>query len=169
MMSLQKKTLKERQKRWDELFEAKKFRNVVRKFQPTEDSRKFVLESRFQLMEESLKKTKFDSPEFNAILDECVKIFMEMDENLKKLDHGTILKMTKDRLFKNEIIGQIDKHKIEQPKKDWPVMGRITLREAIRKSDIGQNPKAKESENVKKVFGGTTPVDSQPSPSSNHN
>lgn len=68
--------LKEKQKRWDEIFEEKQFRNVIKK-QPKKENRNFVLESRFQLMEESLKKTKFDSPEFNAILNECVKIFLE--------------------------------------------------------------------------------------------
>lgn len=89
-----------------------------------------------------------------------------MNENLKHCDHKSILKMTKDRLFKDEIIGEFDKKQIKQPDRSWPKMGRITLREAIKKKDIGQNPKAQESENVKNVFAGTLPVDSQPSPSS---
>ena len=160
-----KAILKKKQKRWDEIFEEKQFRNVVKKSHPKEDSKNFILESRFQLMEESLKKTKYGSPEFEAILDECVNIFMEMHEELKGCDRNQIVKMTKDRLFKNEIIGEIDKKKIEQPDKSWPKMGRISLREAIKKSDIGQNPKAPESENVKKVFAGEMKVDSQPSPS----
>lgn len=117
-------------------------------------------------MEDSLKKTKYGSPEFNSILESCVDLFIEMHEELKNCDRNEIIKKTKDRLFKNEIIGEMDKKKIEQPNKDWPKMGRISLREAIKKSSIGQNPKAPESENVKKVFAGEMKQDSQPSPSS---
>ena len=155
----------EKQKGWDELYEDKKLQNKIRKYRdPNDKNTNFVLESRFKLFEESLNKTKFGSDEFNALLEECVNLYMQLNEE-KDLDKDTILKMTKDRLLQNEIVGEFDGKKLKQDK-DWPFMGRITLKDAISRKDIGQNPAAKESENVKRVFGGSSKNSSYPSPSS---
>lgn len=168
---MSKNSLKEKQKRWDELFEERQLKNVIRKrsSQRTEEQNKnFFLESRFQLMAESLEKMKFDSSEFNAVLDECVDLFLEMHSEVKEQDRDLILKMTKDRIFKKMIIGEFDGKAVPKQSKDdsWPKSGFMPLREAIKKRDIGQNPSAKEPEIVKKVFGGEAKPDSYPSPSS---
>ena len=150
---------------WDQIHEDKKLSNRIRKYRdPDDKNSKFVIESRFKLFEESLNKTKFGSAEFDALLEECVNLYLQLNEE-KDLDKNEIIKMTKDRLLQNEIIGEFDGKKLKQDK-DWQFIGRITLRDAISKKDIGQNPAAKESENVKRVFGGTYKNSSYPSPSS---
>lgn len=161
------KTIKKRQKMWDELYQDKQLSSVIRRPNRTseqeQNNHNFILESRLQLMEESLSKTKFNSPEFNSILESCVDIYCELNED-KNLDKNEIVKMAKDRILKDEIIGEFDNKKLKQDK-DWPFMGRITLRDAIKKSDIGQNPNSKQSKNVEDTFGGKK-KNNNPSPSS---
>lgn len=158
-----------KQKRWDEIFEEKQLKNAIRKFpsQSRDDqNQKFILESRFQLMVESLQKTKYGSSEFEALLNECVDLFLEAHPD-KKCDRETVLKMAKDRIFKAEVIGELDDKKIPKDNKvEWPKSGFIPLRDAIKKKDIGQNPSSKESENVKNVFAGDKKAGTYPSPSS---
>lgn len=165
-----KSNLKTKQKRWDEIFEERQLKNAIRKFpsRPKEDqNHKFVLESRFQLMAESLQKTKFGSSEFEALLNECVDIFLEAHPEKANCDRDSILKMTRDRIFKEELVGELDDKKVPSDnKKEWPKSGFIPLREAIKKKDIGQNPSSKEPEIVKNVFAGDKTPDKYPSPSS---
>lgn len=162
---------KSKQKSWDELYEDKKIYNKIRKYDNRESEKEhdnFILESRFQLMEDSLKKTKIGSNEFNDLLNECVNLFLEMNDDNKNLDKNEIFQYVKSRLIDNEIVGEFDGKKLESKSNiSWPQSGRITLKDAISKKDIGQNPKAPYSKNVDNVFGGNIPVDSQPSPSSN--
>lgn len=165
-----KKKLNEKQKFWDEYFEEKKFENVIQNKKDNKknqsDNEKFFLETKLHLMEESLQKTKFNSSEFNTILDECIDIFLEIHPEVKnKIDKKNIVQLTKDRMLDDEIVGEFDGKKLKQDKK-WPFMGRITLRDAIQKSFIGQNPKSKNSKTLKYIFYGDGIVDSQPSPSS---
>lgn len=163
------KNLKQKQKSWDEYYEDKKLSSVIRNYDSEkhneEKNRKFLLEGRLHLMEDSLQKTKFNSNEFNALLEECISIFLELNDKTDQLDRGLVIKYAKDKLLKNELIGEFDGKKLKQ-NEDWPFMGRITLRDAIEKDKIGQNPKSKYSENVSNIFGGNKPVDNQPSPSS---
>ena len=165
-----KAVLKKKQKRWVEIYEDRLLRNVIQKT-PTrkkeDQNTNFILESRFQLMADSLEKTKYGSREFDLLLNECVDLFMEMNPDAKHCERESILKMTKDRIFQKEIIGEIDGKKVPKQDNDdsWPKSGFIPLREAIKRKDVGLNPKAKESENVKNVFGGD-PKNNYPSPSS---
>ena len=151
---MSKKTLKQKQKSWDEYYEDKLLSTHVRKNKTNNsDSQRFVLESRFQLMEDSLKKTKIGSSEFNSLLEECVDIFLELNED-KKLDRDTVIKMTKDRIIKNEIVGELDGKKLKDKKdKEWPLNGRITLKDAIIKpSETGRHSDKGEEKRVKSVF-----------------
>ena len=151
---MSKKTLKQKQKSWDEYYEDKLLSTQVRKNKTNnEDSQRFVLESRFQLMEDSLKKTKIGSSEFNALLEECVDIFIELNEN-KKLDKETVVKMVKDKILKDEIVGELDGKKLKEKKdKEWPLNGRITLKDAIIKpSETGRHPDKGEEKRIKSVF-----------------
>ena len=151
------KTIKQKQKRWDEFYEDKLLTTQVRKNSPKEtdsDRQRFLLESRFQLMEDSLNKTKIGSNEFNSLLEECVDIFLELNED-KKLDRDTVIKMTKDRILKNEIAGELDGKKLKDNKKgkDWPLNGRITLRDAIiSPSETGRHHDKNEDKRIKSVF-----------------
>lgn len=160
-----------KQKRWDEIFEARQFKNVIPKRieRSSEDlNQKFILESRFQLMVDSLQKTKFGSAEYDALLNECVNLFFEAHPEKDKCDRETVLKMVKDRIFKEKVIGELDNKKIPKDNVvgEWPKSGFIPLRQAIKRKDIGQNPNAKESENVRNVFSGNKTPGKYPSPSS---
>ena len=157
------KTIKQKQKRWDEFYEDKLFTTQVRKSLPKEtdsDRQRFLLESRFQLMEDSLNKTKLGSNEFNALLEECVDIFLELNQD-KNLDRDTIIKMTKDRIVRDEIVGELDGKKLKEKKgDDWPLNGRITLRDAIIKpSETGRHPSKDEERRVKNVFSPSQELD----------
>ena len=150
------KTIKQKQKRWDEFYEDKLLTTQVRKNSPKQtdsDRQRFLLESRFQLMEDSLNKTKIGSNEFNSLLEECVDIFLELNED-KKLDKETIVKMVKERILKDEIVGELDGKKLKEKKgNDWPLNGRITLRDAIIKpSETGRHSDKGEEKRVKSVF-----------------
>ena len=150
------KTIKQKQKKWDEFYEDKLLSTQIRKNSPKEtegERQRFLLESRFQLMEDSLNKTKIGSNEFNALLEECVDIFLELNED-KKLDKETIIKMTKERILKDEIAGELDGKKLKDKKdNEWPLNGRITLRDAIIKpSETGRHPDKDEEKRVKDVF-----------------
>ncbi len=145
----------QKQKSWDEYYEDKLWSTQVRKHKThnNPDSQRFILESRFQLMEDSLSKTKVGSAEFNALLEECVDIFLELNED-KKLDKNTVVKMVKDKILKNEIVGELDGKKLKEKKdKEWPLNGRITLKDAIIKpSETGRHPDKGEEKRVKSVF-----------------
>jgi len=157
------KTIKQKQKRWDEFYEDKLLTTQVRKNSSKEtdsERQRFLLESRFQLMEDSLNKTKIGSNEFNALLEECVDIFLELNED-KKLDRDTVIKMTKERILQNEIVGELDGKKLKDKKDiEWPLNGRITLRDAIIKpSETGRHPSKDEEKRVKKVFAPSQELD----------
>ncbi len=157
------KTIKQKQKRWDEFYEEKLLTTQIRKnsSKETDSSRqRFLLESRFQLMEDSLRKTKIGSNEFNSLLEECVDIFLEIHED-KKVDKDTVVKMVKERLIKDEIIGELDGKKLKEKKdEDWPLNGRITLRDAIIKpSETGRHPSKDEEKRVKEVFAPSQELD----------
>ncbi len=111
-------------------------------------------------MEDSLNKTKLGSNEFNALLEECVDIFLELNQD-KNLDRDTVIKMTKDRIVKNEIVGELDGKKLKEKKgNDWPLNGRITLRDAIIKpSETGRHPSKEEEKRVKSVFSPSQELD----------
>ena len=157
------KTIKQKQKRWDEFYEDKLLTTQVRKNHSKEtdsDRQHFLLESRFQLMEDSLNKTKIGSNEFNALLEECVDIFLELNQD-KDLDKDTIIKMAKERILKDEIVGELDGKKLKDKKgPDWPLSGRITLRDAIIKpSETGRHPDKNEEKRVKDVFAPSQELD----------
>ena len=157
------KTIKQKQKKWEEFYEDRLLTTQVRKNSPKEadsERQRFLLESRFQLMEDSLNKTKLGSNEFNALLEECVDIFLELNED-KKLDRDTVIKMTKERILKNEIIGELDGKKLKDKKdSEWPLNGRITLRDAIIKpSETGRHPDKNEEKRVKNVFAPSQELD----------
>ncbi len=157
------KTIKQKQKRWDEFYEDKLLTTQVRKNSPKQtnsDRQRFLLESRFQLMEDSLNKTKIGSNEFNSLLEECVDIFLELNED-KKLDKETIVKMVKERILKDEIVGELDGKKLKEKKgNDWPLNGRITLRDAIIKpSETGRHSDKGEEKRVKSVFAPSQELD----------
>jgi len=157
------KTIKQRQKKWDEFYEDRLLTTQVYKNSHKEsdsDRQRFLLESRFQLMEDSLNKTKLGSNEFNALLEECVDIFLELNQD-KNLDRDTVIKMTKDRIVKNEIVGELDGKKLKEKKgNDWPLNGRITLRDAIIKpSETGRHPSKEEEKRVKSVFSPSQELD----------
>ncbi len=157
------KTIKQKQKRWDEFYEDKLLTTQIRKNSPKEtdsERQRFLLESRFQLMEDSLNKTKIGSNEFNALLEECVDIFLELNED-KKLDRDTVIKMAKERILKNEIVGELDGKKLKDKKDaEWPLNGRITLRDAIIKpSETGRHPDKNEEKRVKDVFAPSQELD----------
>ncbi len=157
------KTIKQRQKKWDEFYEDKLLSTQVRKNSPKEtdsDRQRFLLESRFQLMEDSLNKTKIGSNEFNSLLEECVNIFLELNED-KKLDKDTVVKMVKERIIKDEIVGELDGKKLKEKKDDdWPLNGRITLRDAIIKpSETGRHPSKDEEKRIKSVFSPNQELD----------
>jgi hypothetical protein len=150
------KTIKQKQKRWDEFYEDKLLTTQVRKNSSKEtdsDRQRYLLESRFQLMEDSLNKTKLGSNEFNDLLEECVDIFLELNQD-KNLDRNTVIKMTKERILKDEIVGELDGKKLKEKKgNDWPLNGRITLRDAIiAPSETGRHPSKGEEKRVKSVF-----------------
>jgi hypothetical protein len=153
---MSKKILKQKQKSWTEYYEDRLLSTHVKNNSTSDndDSRnRFLLESRFQLMEDSLNKTKFGSSEFDALLNECVDIFMELNED-KHLDRDTVLKMTKEKIMKNEIVGELDGKKLKTKKdKDWPLSGRVSLRDAIIKpSETGRHPDKGEEKRIKDVF-----------------
>ena len=157
------KTIKQKQKRWDEFYEDKLLTTQVRKNSPKQtdsDRQRFLLESRFQLMEDSLNKKKIGSNEFNSLLEECVDIFLELNED-KKLDKETIVKMVKERILKDEIVGELDGKKLKEKKgNDWPLNGRITLRDAIIKpSETGRHSDKGEEKRVKSVFAPSQELD----------
>jgi hypothetical protein len=157
------KTIKQKQKRWDEFYEDKLLTTQVRKNSPKEtdsERQRFLLESRFQLMEDSLNKTKIGSNEFNSLLEECVDIFLELNED-KKLDRNAVIKMAKERILKNEIVGELDGKKLKDKKDpEWPLNGRITLRDAIIKpSETGRHPDKNEEKRVKDVFAPSQELD----------
>ncbi len=157
------KTIKQKQKRWDEFYEDKLLTTQVRKNSPKQtnsDRQRFLLESRFQLMEDSLNKTKIGSNEFNSLLEECVDIFLELNED-KKLDKETIVKMVKERILKDEIVGELDGKKLKEKKgNDWPLNGRITLRDAIIKPpETGRHSDKGEEKRVKSVFAPSQELD----------
>lgn len=123
----------------------------------------FVMESRFQLMEDSLKKSKPGSKEYDAILSECVDIYMDL-HNVNEDFKENIVKYVKNKALDDEIVSKFDKDSKSENK--WPKTGRITLRDAIPRDMIGQNKKAKYPEKVTHLFGGDKVKDNQPSPSS---
>jgi len=151
-----KKSIKQKQKSWSEYYEDKLLTNQVRKFNKNtqnNDSQRFILESRFQLMEDSLNKTKVGSVEFNALLEECIDIYIELNED-KKLDKESLIKMATDRILKDSIVGELDGKKLKDKKdNEWPLNGRISLRDAIIKpSETGRHPDKNEEKRVKSVF-----------------
>ena len=148
---MSKKNIYQKQKSWSEYYEDRLLTNQLRKNKKprSEDSQRFILESRFQLMEDSLNKTKVGSEEFNALLEECINIYTELHED-KHLDKNVLLRLTKDRLLKKEIVGEFDKTKPKDDK-EWPLNGRITLRDAII-SDSGRHSDKDEEKRIKSVF-----------------
>lgn len=161
----------------DSLFEEKKLETMMARERKRErDERKeklknnFILESRFELLKESLDRSKKGSEEFDAILRECINIILEMKELKDYFDENkirTVIKYVKDKSLENEIIGEFDSKKNNtSDEKKWPHTGRITLREALPKDLIGQNKNVPYSEKVNKMFGGGIKNDNQPSPSS---
>ena len=152
---MSKKSLKQKQKSWSEYYEDRLLSTQIRKnkSKTNANSQRFILESRFQLMEDSLNKTKIGSLEFNALLEECVDIFLELNQD-KNLDRDSIIKMVKDRIIKNEIVGELDGKKLKDKKdNEWPLNGRITLKDAIIKpSETGRHPDKGEEKRVKSVF-----------------
>ena len=161
----------------DSLFEEKKLETMMARERKRErDERKeklknnFILESRFELLKESLDRSKKGSEEFDAILRECINIILEMKELKDYFDENkirTVIKYVKDKSLENEIIGEFDgKKNNTSDEKKWPHTGRITLREALPKDLIGQNKNVPYSEKVNKMFGSGIKNDNQPSPSS---
>lgn len=129
-----------------------------------EKNHKFILESRYQLMQESLNKSKIGTDEFNALLDECIAMYLELNE-ITNIDKDAIKKIATDEILTKNVV-EFDGKKVENTiigDRDWPACGRITLREAIPKKYLGQNSKVKNSENVEKIFGAS--ANEQPSPS----
>ena len=51
----------------------------------SQSKKKYLLETRLQLLNASLNKAKFDSTEFNALLNECVDVYIELNEDTKNL------------------------------------------------------------------------------------
>lgn len=154
-----------------ELYEERKLENEnkKRRIREKEEERErnrhdFLLESRFELMQDSLNKSKVGTSEFDALLNECLNIYMEMN-NIEHLDEGkkeSIIKFIKSKALEDEITDKITSSKSENI---WPSNGRITLRDAIDKKYLGQNPTAPESKKVKEIFGGEK-KNNYPSPSS---
>ena len=164
-MSSKQLTKKQKQKKWDEYFEEKQqLRDVVRVKTPTSDTQRFLQESRLSLLEEALGQSAYDSPEFNSILESYVDIFLELN-NLGNHPKDEIIKRTKDRLLKDEIVGEFDGKKLPDPDPKWPKSGRISLRQAIDPKYLGR--KKSESRVVNQVFGGDLqPGSYNPTPSS---
>lgn len=155
-------SLHDKQKSWTQLYEDRQFSNVVQNYDINYNKQKFLLESRFKVFEDELKKVKFNSNEYNYLLDECVDLFMILNE-VDASKKNEIVKYAKDAMLKDEFIDEFDGKKV---KKDfWPYKGRITLRDAIDKSKIGQNSKAEYSKRAEKAFCGKKSSDNYPSPS----
>ena len=166
---MSKTYLKEKQKKWDEWYDSKKWNNCICKYnKPVEediDRTNFIMESHLQLMEESLSKTKFNSVEFNTILKEYIELYLNYNKNdLQESSKEQLIKSVKEKYFKNEVekVGEFNNKELEK-KSSWPTSGRITLREAIKKSSNGQMNF--DNKKVNDIFAGTKKPDNQPSPS----
>lgn len=164
LMSDQQKMKKK--KTWDEIYEDKHIKNKIVKHKSSSCSDKYLIESRLNLMIDLIKTTKFNTDEFNALLDECVDLYIELHEDILNNSHkNDIVKYVKDNILQNEIIGEFDGKKMKQDI-DWPFMGRVYLKDAIEKNKIGQNSKVELSNNLKYSFNGNGKINNQPSPSS---
>ena len=130
---------------------------------------KFLLESRYDIFKDALSKAKIGSREYDAILEQCINLFLEKNELKDYFDDDKrrmIIKFVKDEALSNEIVGEFDDKKIKKDENlKWPHTGRVTLRDAIPKDMIGQNPDVPYSKKVTKMFIGDKKEDSQPSPS----
>ncbi len=131
---------------------------------------KFLLESRYEIFKDALSKAKLGSKEYDAILEQCINLFLEKNELKDYFDDDKrrmIVKFVKDEALNDEIVGEFDNKKNKKDENlKWPNTGRITLRDAIPKDMIGQNPDVPYSKNVTKMFVGNNKVDGEPSPSS---
>jgi len=155
--------------KYEDLFEEKTLQNMLenkrqKEKEFEEKQHDFLLESRFQLLQDSLRKAKLGTDEFNALLSECINIYMELNE-VDESNKDSIVKFAKDKLFKDEFIGKFDDKEVKKsPDASWPP-GRITLKEAIPKEKIGQNKDAPYSDKVEQACGWDKDIDNQPSPS----
>lgn len=160
----------------DSLFEDRKLSSMIskrRKKELTEaeelNKKEFLLESRFELFKNALSKSKFGSKEYDAILEQCINIFLEKNQLKDYFDDDKrrmIVKFVKDEALSDEIVGEFDNKKNKKDENKWPVTGRTTLRNVIPKDMIGQNPEVPYSKKVDDCFGTNKKEDNQPSPSS---
>lgn len=156
-------SLQQKQKFWTDYYEEKQFSNVVRHYDISNQKKSFLLESRFKVFEDSLKKAKQGSKEFDHLLNECVDIFMVLHE-IDSSRKNEIISYAKNKMLEDAFIDEFDGKKVKHD--FWPYKGRITLREAINKSFIGQHPDADHSTNVTHSFRGKKMHENYPSPSS---